>query len=106
MSFVEEMQWRGLIQQTSDERLAEIMRGEKLTLYSGFDPTSSSLHLGNLFPIFGLRRAQLYGHHPIALVGGATGMIGDPSGKSDERKLLSVDQIAANLHGIRNQLGR
>jgi tyrosyl-tRNA synthetase len=106
MSFVEEMQWRGLIQQVSDERLGEIMRAEKLTLYSGFDPTSSSLHVGNLMPIFGLRRAQLHGHHPVALVGGATGMIGDPSGKSDERKLLTVETIAANLHAIRNQLGR
>src|SRR5262249_2011268 len=85
MSFVEEMRWRGLIQQESDARLAEIMSNEKLTLYSGFDPTAASFHVGNLMPIFGLRRAQLHGHHPIALVGGATGMIGDPSGKAGER---------------------
>ena len=106
MSFVDEMTWRGLIQQVSDERLGEKMRAEKLTLYSGFDPTAASFHVGSLMPIFGLRRAQLHGHKPIALVGGATGMIGDPSGKADERKLLSVEEIDRNLAGLRKQLAR
>jgi tyrosyl-tRNA synthetase len=106
MSFVDELKWRGLIQQVSDERLGELMRAEKLSLYSGFDPTASSFHVGNLVPIFALKRAQLHGHKPIALVGGATGMIGDPSGKADERKLLSVETIEANLQAMRKQLER
>src|SRR5438067_10951270 len=106
MSFVDELKWRGLIQQVSDERLGEIMAAEKLALYSGFDPTASSFHVGNLMPILALRRAQLHGHKPIALVGGATGMIGDPSGKADERKLLSVEEIDANLQAMKRQLGR
>src|SRR5262245_61350796 len=106
MSFVEDMQWRGLVQQVSDPRLGEIMSGEKLALYSGFDPTAPSLHVGNLMPIFGLRRAQQHGHKPIALVGGATGMVGDPSGKVGERKLLSHEDIEQNLVGIRKQLER
>jgi tyrosyl-tRNA synthetase len=106
MSFVDELKWRGLIQQVSDERLGEIMGAEKLTLYSGFDPTASSFHVGNLIPIFAMRRAQLFGHKPIGLVGGATGMIGDPSGKADERKLLSVETIESNLQAMRKQLER
>src|SRR5262249_5258765 len=106
MSFVDELRWRGLIQQVSDERLGAIMAAEKLTLYSGFDPTASSFHVGNLMPIFALRRAQLHGHKPIALVGGATGMVGDPSGKADERKLLSVEEIDANLQAMKQQLAR
>jgi tyrosyl-tRNA synthetase len=104
--FVEEMQWRGLVKQLSHDTLADLMRGERLTLYSGFDPTARSLHVGNLMPIMGLRRAQLHGHHPIALVGGATGMIGDPSGKSSERNLLTAEVLAANLAGLEAQLSR
>lgn len=100
------MQWRGLVQQLSHPDLDEVMRGDKLTLYSGFDPTASSLHVGHLIPLLGLRRAQLHGHHPIALVGGATGMIGDPSGKSAERSLLSFDVIEENKRGLRAQMER
>ena len=83
MGFIEELAWRGLIQQKSDERLSEIMGKEPLSLFCGFDPTAASLHVGNLLQIVGLMRAQRAGHRPIALVGGATGMIGDPSGKSE-----------------------
>jgi tyrosyl-tRNA synthetase len=82
------------------------MGAEKLTLYSGFDPTASSFHVGNLVPIFALRRAQLFGHKPIALVGGATGMIGDPSGKADERKLMAVEEIEANVAALKKQFAR
>jgi tyrosyl-tRNA synthetase len=106
MSFVDEMRWRGLIQQVSDEKLGERMAAERFTLYSGFDPTASSLHVGNLIPTFGLMRAQRAGHKIIVLVGGATGMIGDPSGKADERKLLSVEDLQRNLEGIRAQFSR
>jgi len=106
MSYLDEMVWRGLVQQVSDERLGAIMAGEKLSLYSGFDPTAPSFHVGNLIPLFALRRAALHGHKPILLVGGATGMIGDPSGKADERKLLSVETLEANLAGMRRQAER
>jgi tyrosyl-tRNA synthetase len=100
------MEWRGLVKQVSHERLSELMASEKLTLYSGFDPTAPSLHLGHLMPILGLRRAQLLGHRPVVLVGGATGMIGDPSGKSAERNLLSRDDIERNSAALKAQLGR
>ena len=77
-----------------------------MTAYIGFDPTASSLHVGNLLPVMALARLQRFGHTPIAIVGGGTGMIGDPSGKSQERKLLSAEQIEANVAGIRAQLER
>ncbi len=105
-SFVEEMSWRGLVHQTSSPELAAKMAEHKLTLYIGFDPTSDSLHVGSLLQILALRRAQQFGHRPIALVGGATGMIGDPSGKSAERNLLSADEVARNCAGIGAQLSR
>ena len=100
-----DLTWRGLIHQSTDDRflpgwLASGMR----TLYVGFDPTAESLHVGSLLPLMTLRRFQRAGHRPIALVGGATGMIGDPSGKSEERNLLSVDQLQANVEGIREQM--
>jgi tyrosyl-tRNA synthetase len=104
MSFIDDLTWRGLIQQASDPRLGELMAGEKFSLYSGFDPTAPSLHVGNLMPIFGLRRAQQHGHTPVALVGGATGMIGDPSGKAGERTLKPLEEIDANLAAMRKQL--
>jgi tyrosyl-tRNA synthetase len=106
MSFVEELTWRGLVQQSTDPKLAELMRGERFTLYCGFDPTADSLHVGSLVPILTLVRAQRAGHRPIALVGGATGMVGDPSGKAEERKLLDKETLAKNLAGIRSQLER
>jgi tyrosyl-tRNA synthetase len=106
MSFIRELSWRGLLQQTTDPGLEDIMQAGPMTLYAGFDPTADSLHVGSLVPILTLRRAQLAGHQPIALVGGATGMIGDPSGKTEERKLLSLEDLERNVAGIRRQLER
>src|SRR5437667_12893191 len=88
------------------EGLAELLGKESLTAYIGFDPTASSLHVGSLLTLMGLARLQRFGHTPIAIVGGGTGMIGDPSGKSQERVLLSADQIDANVAGIKHQLDR
>src|SRR6184192_552425 len=88
------------------EGLADALATEQITAYIGFDPTASSLHVGSLLTVMGLARLQRFGHSPIAVVGGGTGMIGDPSGKSQERVLLSPDQIAVNVAGIRAQLER
>ena len=88
------------------EGLSEILAKEKVTAYIGFDPTASSLHVGSLLTVMGLARLQRFGHTPIAIVGGGTGMIGDPSGKSQERVLLSADQIEQNVAGVRTQLER
>ncbi len=104
MDVFEEFQWRGMVYDAS-EGLREALAGGKLTGYIGFDPTAASLHVGSLLPIMGLVRLQQYGHTPIALVGGGTGMIGDPSGKTVERQLLSKEQIEYNLEGIKAQLG-
>lgn len=106
MSFVEELTWRGLVQQSTDPELAAKMRAEPFTLYIGFDPTADSLHVGSLLPLLALMRAQRAGHKPIAVVGGATGMVGDPSGKSEERKLLSREDLQRNVDGLRRQIGR
>src|SRR5690242_4576746 len=105
MNLFEELQWRGLVSESTDG-LAEAFTKEQVTAYIGFDPTASSLHVGTLLTIMGLARLQRFGHSPIAIVGGGTGMIGDPSGKSQERVLLSAEQIEANLEGIRQQLSR
>src|ERR1051326_34490 len=86
--------------------LSDVLAKESLTAYIGFDPTASSLHVGNLLTLIGLARLQRYGHTPIAIVGGGTGMIGDPSGKSQERVLLSAQQIDENVAGVRGQLER
>src|ERR1700745_2498318 len=88
------------------EGLAEIVPTQSLTAYIGFDPTASSLHVGSLLTVMGLARLQRHGHSPIAIVGGGTGMIGDPSGKTTERQLLSREQIDENVAGIRRQLER
>src|SRR5688572_23777134 len=88
MNILEELEWRGLIADCTDRTELEKKAIAPLTLYCGFDPTADSLHVGNLVPLLGLRRFQLLGHHPIAVAGGATGSIGDPSGKSAERNLL------------------
>jgi tyrosyl-tRNA synthetase len=101
----EELIWRGLLQESTDE-VSELLSKERVTAYIGFDPTAPSLHVGSLLTVLGLARLQRFGHTPIALVGGATGMIGDPSGKSQERVLQSLDQIAENVVGIRAQLER
>ena len=102
---VQEMTWRGLLNQTTDERIAEFLWSPRV-VYNGFDPTADSLHVGHLVAIMNLRRFQRAGHKPLALVGGATGMIGDPSGRSSERNLLTVDQIAHNVECIKKQLSR
>ncbi|MCA9214527.1 MAG: tyrosine--tRNA ligase [Planctomycetales bacterium] len=102
-----ELSWRGLINQVTDEQhIPNWLKEGSRTAYVGFDPTADSLHLGSLLPLLYLRRFQKAGHKPIALVGGATGMIGDPSGKSQERNLLSVEQLEANVEGMRNQMAR
>src|SRR5437762_5344112 len=101
----DELQWRGLVSEAT-EHLADAFAKQSLTGYIGFDPTASSLHVGSLLTVMGLARLQRFGHTPIAIVGGGTGMIGDPSGKSQERVLLDADQIDKNVAGIRSQLER
>ena len=101
----DEFTWRGLVYDVTDG-LAELFAKEKVTAYIGFDPTASSLHVGNLMTLMALARLQRFGHRPIALVGGGTGMIGDPSGKSQERVLLTTEQLAVNVAGVRDQLSR
>jgi tyrosyl-tRNA synthetase len=103
MKMLEEFRWRGIVQDASDG-LDELLERERVTGYIGFDPTADSLHVGNLVPVMALARFQRHGHRPIAIVGGGTGMIGDPSGKSEERQLLSKGQIEENLAGLRRQL--
>jgi tyrosyl-tRNA synthetase len=100
-----ELRWRGMVYDATDG-LEALLGTERITAYIGFDPTASSLHVGSLLTVMGLARLQRFGHTPIAIVGGGTGMIGDPSGKSQERVLLSPDQIAMNVAGIRGQLER
>jgi len=100
-----DLKWRGLIHQTTaDDFLPGWLATGSRTLYAGFDPTADSLHVGSLLPLLMLRRFQEAGHKPIAIVGGATGMIGDPSGKSAERNLLSEDQLAQNVAGMEVQM--
>ncbi len=102
-----ELDWRGLYADCTDRpALATRLAQGPITLYCGFDPTADSLHVGNLVPLLALRRFQLAGHHPLALAGGATGMIGDPSGKSDERTLATPAQLARHLECITPQLER
>jgi tyrosyl-tRNA synthetase len=107
MNILEELEWRGLISDCTDrEALTAKVTAGPVTLYCGFDPTADSLHVGNLVPLLGLRRFQLLGHHPIALAGGATGSIGDPSGKTQERQLLTNDALAHNISCVKEQLKR
>ena len=103
MSLIEELRWRGMIQDImpgTDEQLNK----EMTSGYIGFDPTADSLHIGSLVPILLLVHLQKAGHKPIALVGGATGMVGDPSRKSEERNLLSEETLRFNQEGVRKQL--
>mgnify|MGYP000862076197 FL=1 len=105
MSVIQDLQLRGLIAQTTDiEALDALLNEQKISLYCGFDPTADSLHIGHLLPVLALRRFQQAGHTPIALVGGATGMIGDPSFKAVERSLNSAETVAGWVESIRNQL--
>lgn len=106
-AFIEELRQRNLLANVTDEEgLGKLLSSQVVPVYAGFDPTSASLHVGSLVPTIMLKRFQLAGHRPIVLVGGSTGMIGDPSGKSDERNLLDDTTLAANLAGIRDQLAK
>ena len=106
MSIIDELQWRALTHQCTDMAAVTKELETSTVLYAGFDPTSDSLHVGSLLPLMMLRRFQLAGHKPIALVGGATGMIGDPSGKSDERTLLSKEILQHNVESMGAQMRR
>jgi tyrosyl-tRNA synthetase len=104
-AILDDLRARGLIQDTTDEQaLRQRLAEGPITLYCGFDPTADSLHIGNLVPLLLLRRFQDFGHRPIALAGGATGMVGDPSGRSDERNLLDAETLDHNLAAIKTQL--
>ncbi len=106
-ALIEDLKWRGLLyQQTDEEGMAKLLDDEKVALYVGVDPTADSMHIGHIVPMLTLRRFQQAGHQPILLVGGATGMIGDPSGRSTERNLLTGEQIEHNVNCIKGQLGR
>ena len=105
MTLLEDLQWRGIVyQQTDEEGIKETLEKEKISLYCGVDPTADSMHIGHLLPFLTLRRFQQNGHRPIVLVGGATGIIGDPSGKSEERKLQTTEAIQHNVECIQKQL--
>ncbi|WP_153730687.1 tyrosine--tRNA ligase [Sporosarcina obsidiansis] len=102
---MDDLRWRGLLyQQTNEEGLEKLLTDEKISLYCGVDPTADSMHIGHIVPLLTLRRFQLHGHQPILLIGGATGMIGDPSGRSEERQLQTTEQVADNVRGIKKQL--
>ncbi len=105
-NFFDDLRWRGLIHQTTDETLGTWLDERSRTLYAGFDPTADSLHVGHLMGVLMLRRFQRAGHRPIVVLGGATGIIGDPSGKSQERNLLSLDELRRNVDAIRQQMTR
>jgi tyrosyl-tRNA synthetase len=107
MTLLEDLQWRGLVADCTDlDALGRRLAGGPVTLYCGFDPTADSLQLGNLVPLLALRRFQLAGHRPVIVAGGATGMIGDPSGKSSERNLQAPDQVDRNIAAQAAQLAR
>ncbi|HDG8584908.1 TPA: tyrosine--tRNA ligase [Staphylococcus aureus] len=102
---IEDLKWRGLIyQQTDEQGIEDLLNKEQVTLYCGADPTADSLHIGHLLPFLTLRRFQEHGHRPIVLIGGGTGMIGDPSGKSEERVLQTEEQVDKNIEGISKQM--
>ena len=105
MNFVEELRWRGMLHQLMPGT-EELIQKERVTAYVGIDPTADSLHIGHLCGVMMLRLFQHCGHKPLALIGGATGMIGDPSGKSQERNLLNEETLAHNINGIKKQLER
>ncbi len=107
MNILDELQWRGLLADCTDpQELAKRVSPGPITVYCGFDPTADSLHVGNLVPLLALRRFQLLGHHPLPLAGGATGSIGDPSGKTQERQLLTKEVLAGNIAKVKQQLRR
>ncbi len=104
--FLEELRWRGLLEATTSDDLDAFLLEAPRTIYVGFDPTADSLHLGNLIPVMGLAHAQRHGHRPLVLVGGGTGLIGDPSGKSSERVLLTREKTEEHAAAIGKQLGQ
>jgi tyrosyl-tRNA synthetase len=107
MNIYEELEWRGLVADcTEKDELVKRLGAAPVTLYAGFDPTADSLHVGSLVPLLALRRFQLQGHHAIAVAGGATGSIGDPSGKAQERQLLTREVLNANIASVKEQLRR
>ena len=107
MNVLDILKERGFIEQTThDDELNELLQTHSVTCYIGFDPTASSLHVGSLVPIMSLAHMQRHGHRPIALVGGGTGLVGDPSGKTEMRKMLTLEAIEENAKGIRKQLSR
>jgi len=107
MNILDDLEWRGLLADCTDPAgLRERLKADRITLYCGFDPTADSLHVGHLIPLLTLRRFQNAGHCPIAVAGGATGSVGDPSGKSAERNLLTAEQITANVAAVCPQLAR
>ncbi|MBO4699629.1 tyrosine--tRNA ligase, partial [bacterium] len=106
MSVFDELKRRGFIAQVTDEGIIEHLKNNKVTVYCGFDPTANSLHIGNLVPIMGLAHFQRYGNNVLALVGGATGMIGDPSGRSTERNLQTIEKVKENVEAIKKQMGK
>lgn len=104
-TLLEDLQYRGIVyQMTNEENINEMLEQEKISLYCGADPTADSLHIGHLVPFLTMRRFQQYGHRPVVLIGGGTGMIGDPSFKADERKLLTEDEVDANVEAIKGQM--
>ena len=105
MNVFNEFKWRGLVYDAT-EGIGELLANEKVTAYIGFDPSAPSLHAGNLLTIMGLVHLQRFGHTPIAVAGGGTGLIGDPSGKTQERPMISKEEVQANLEGIKEQLRR
>jgi len=105
-AFLEELRWRGFLEATTSDDLDAFLSEAPRNIYVGFDPTADSLHLGNLIPVMGLAHAQRHGHRPLVLVGGGTGLIGDPSGKSIERTLLTKEKADYNAREIRAQLSR
>ncbi|HEV7838755.1 MAG TPA: tyrosine--tRNA ligase, partial [Gemmatimonadaceae bacterium] len=104
-SVLDELSWRGMVYQHTDG-LADALATGEVGVYAGFDPTASSLHVGHLVPVMGLAHLQRAGHRPVALVGGGTGMIGDPSGKSAERQLVSEGEVEKNSRALEEQLRR
>jgi tyrosyl-tRNA synthetase len=107
MNIFDELEWRGLLADCTDApALRKRLEEKPIALYAGFDPTSDSLHVGNLVPLLALRRFQQYGHHPIVVAGGATGLVGDPSGKAAERQLLTREMLDANIKAVKEQLRR
>ncbi|PPA71661.1 tyrosine--tRNA ligase [Jeotgalibacillus proteolyticus] len=107
MELLKDLAWRGIIyQQTDEDGMKELLEKESVSLYCGVDPTGDSLHIGHLLPFLTMRRFQKHGHRPVVLVGGATGQIGDPSGKKEERSLLTTEQVEFNVRSIQTQLER